>query len=330
MAKICEYCGRELAEGEACTCPQSVLLRSLHQGPDQGASAQPAPRPAFVPDESRVNWGVDHQPPAAAPADSLFQQMAEGSAPAAGPAPRSASRIRTAFRNIGPFFRAYFRAPGESIKTACTHHDLPLAVIYLLLFLVLGGLFFVTLFCRAAELLVSAVSGVGSLLQGFLGGYGGVRTHIAVPVTRTFLLGALLFAVAVALLVLAVFVAGKVGRTGGTLKSAFILCSLNTLVPSPGLILAIFMLFFSLRLTVYALLLAAVAWLVTTVLCAYQVAGAPASGRYWFALLLGVVAACILGSLLCGPIFQAALGGVSVNGAPLDTLYRQYGGYYMN
>lgn len=323
MAKICEYCGRELAAGEECTCPQSVLMRSLHQPkePQEPAAYDQEPsRPALVPDDTQVSWGDGPS----APADPLFQQM--GEAPA--PAPRRASRLATAFRNIGPFFRAYCRAPGSTVKTACEHHDLPLAIIYLALFLLMGGLFSVTLFCRAAELLAGAMSGLGSMLQGFLGGFGGMHTSIAVPMARTFLLGMLFFAVCAVMLTLAVFAAGKASRTGTTLQQSFLLCGLNTLAPSLGLLLATAMLFFSLRMTVYSLLLTAVAWLVTTVLCAYQMAGSPASGRYWLTLVLCVVAAYILGGFLCGQIFETALAGISVNGSPLGALYSQYGGYY--
>ena len=44
MEKICPYCGRTLAEGESCTCPQSVLLEhQKKQGETEGNMPRPEP-----------------------------------------------------------------------------------------------------------------------------------------------------------------------------------------------------------------------------------------------------------------------------------------------
>ena len=44
MEKICPYCGRTLAEGESCTCPQSALLEHQEkQGETEGNMPWPEP-----------------------------------------------------------------------------------------------------------------------------------------------------------------------------------------------------------------------------------------------------------------------------------------------
>ena len=168
MANICEYCGKELAEGEECTCPQSVLMREMDKQKEK-PPVQQAERPA----EPQPEASPAAEEPAAQAGETWGQAAAEGPGPggqwgpAPGPAPRQPSRIRTAFHNIVPFFTQYWKQPGQMIQTACQHQDLPLAMLYLLFFLACSGLFVAVLFQRLAAWVNWAIGMGQSFLQNF-------------------------------------------------------------------------------------------------------------------------------------------------------------------
>lgn len=56
MEKICPYCGRTLAEGESCTCPQSALLEHQEK---QGETEENMPWPE--PEERPIAPQIDPQ-----------------------------------------------------------------------------------------------------------------------------------------------------------------------------------------------------------------------------------------------------------------------------
>lgn len=326
MANICEYCGKELAEGEECTCPQSVLMREMDKQKEK-PPVQQAERPA----EPQPETSPAAEEPAAQAGETWGQAAAEGPGPggqwglAPGPAPRQPSRIRTAFHNIVPFFTQYWKQPGQMIQTACQHQDLPLAMLYLLFFLACSGLFVAVLFQRLAAWVNWAIGMGQSFLQNFLGGILNVG-NIAVPVVWMFFAGVAMALVLVLLTALAVFLAGKVGKTGLSYKNSLVVAGLSTLVPSLGLLAATILLFFTLRGAVYALLFAAMAWLFLTALGARR-AGGNETGRFQFALLALLAAAAILAGLINGQVMGTAIGRVSVNGVQLDNAFSPYGGY---
>lgn len=91
MANICEYCGKELAEGEECTCPQSVLMREMDKQKEK-PPVQQAERPAEPQPEA--------SPAAEEPADSGDRPQGQRR----GSPPGSARRFTTSShfsRNIG-------------------------------------------------------------------------------------------------------------------------------------------------------------------------------------------------------------------------------------
>ena len=150
--------------------------------------------------------------------------------------------------------------------------------------------------------------------------------NIAVPVVWMFFAGVAMALVLVLLTALAVFLAGKVGKTGLSYKNSLVVAGLSTLVPSLGLLAATILLFFTLRGAVYALLFAAMAWLFLTALGARR-AGGNETGRFQFALLALLAAAAILAGLINGQVMGTAIGRVSVNGVQLDNAFSPYGGY---
>ena len=72
MANICEYCGKELAEGEECTCPQSVLMREMDKQKEK-PPVQQAERPA----EPQPEASPAAEEPAAQAGETWGQTAAE-------------------------------------------------------------------------------------------------------------------------------------------------------------------------------------------------------------------------------------------------------------
>ena len=107
MANICEYCGKELAEGEECTCPQSVLMREMdkqkEKPPVQQAErpAEPQPEASPAAEEPAAQAGETRQrQKGLGPADSGDRPQGQRR----GSPPGSARRFTTSShfsRNIG-------------------------------------------------------------------------------------------------------------------------------------------------------------------------------------------------------------------------------------
>ena len=118
MEKICPYCGRTLAEGESCTCPQSVLLEhQKKQGVTEGNMPRPEPeeRPIApqIDPQAMEQQAKEEEPSPSQPDEPREENTTQAPPPPPGvdpafsqpaPAPRYPSRLTLAFENFIPFF----------------------------------------------------------------------------------------------------------------------------------------------------------------------------------------------------------------------------------
>lgn len=333
MEKICPYCGRTLAEGESCTCPQSVLLE--HQKKQEEAEANmPRPEPEERPlapqidPEAMEPRAKEGEPSPSQPDEPMEENTAQVPPPEfapafsqPAPAPRYPSRLTLAFENFIPFFKAYFRAPAQTIETACRHHDLPLGLLYLILPLVSSAAFFVLGLCQGLRELAYYLNQLSSVLS--IAGAGG---QITLDLPRAILGGVLLPLGVMVVFTLGLFLLGKTVKGPMDLQSAFLTVVLNSILPSVLLIIAIPLLYVSLWVSAALVMLAFLGWILLMFHTVHHLCAPAQGGRFcwcslfFFALSLGVSA------VLCGFILEFALEAVSIT-SPLFNQFMSPSGY---
>ena len=293
MAKICPYCGRTLAEGEQCTCPQSVLLEhQKNQEPPQ-ASAPPFPSPGDVPEEKGP---APSQPAEGSPS---FSQPA--------PAPRSPSRWARAFENLPHFFHSYFRAPAQTVAIACRHHDWPMGVLFLLLLLASFALFFSLELCQGLRELAYYLSQLSAALP--MAGAGG---QIALDLPRVILGSILLPLAGVSVFTIGLFLLGKAAKGPLRLQSAFLTVVFSAILPSLLLLAAIPLLYLSLWAAAALAALAFFCWLFLMFHTMHHLYHPAQGGRFCWCSLLFFLLSLGAGALLSAFILEFALDAVSI------------------
>ena len=335
MEKICPYCGRTLAEGESCTCPQSVLLEhQKKKGETEGNMPRPEPeeRPIApqIDPEAMEQQAKEEEPSPSQPDEPREENTTQAPPPPPGvdpafsqpaPAPRYPSRLTLAFENFIPFFKAYFHAPAQTVETACRHHDLPLGVLYLILPLVSFAAFFVLGLCQGLRELAYYLNQLSSMLS--MANTGG---QITLDLPRAILGGVLLPLGVMVVFTLGLFLLGKAVKGAMDLQSAFLTVVFSAILPSILLIIAIPLLYVSLWASAALAMLAFLSWILLMFHTVHHLCTPAQGGRFCWSSLLFFALSLGVSAVLCGFILEFALEAVSIT-SPLFNQFMSPSGY---
>ncbi len=308
-SRNCPFCGRPLSPNGLCDCPQARVTLNLRR-----ASLAPPDPP---PQRGRAGF-LRRTPLQDEPADlydaDFYEQDGEEGEPGAGdgllrqtpeplPPPRPFGRLRSACRNFFPFLAAFFRRPFQAMEAACRGRDLPLALLYLLLFLAGGGLFTAALARQGGRLLQGLLRDIASLTPFDLPG----PSRLWIEPKEFFICGLLMALCWALLAALAVFLACRLAKTRLDFRQALILSALCGLAPALLFLSAAGALFVSFRLALDLTLLAAAVYFALLFAAAFRAAGAPSGGLFCFGLLLLLFLAFLLSFHSWTYILQPAL-----------------------
>lgn len=261
---FCPYCGAQLEEGQQCTCP--------------GAQAAANPQPQQQPPQ-QAPYQQPYQQPQQAPYQQPYQQ------PAQPPRPSTPSPVGVAFKNFGPFLKAYWRDPSGATSASIAQNDVILSTILTVI-----------------QVLVALFTGLflGLRMFGSLLRYGGGGL-----VGYSVLAGFLGAVIGIFLMVLAVFVVAKICGSPASFKAAYIACSVNTIPVTLLLLLGLILGLIYPTLGIIVLMMILPVYTIPGVAVCRQLVPDTKSCKLWLSYVVAVIIVTIITCLIvyyAGPI----------------------------
>ena len=275
MAKFCKYCGTQLEDGQVCGCPQAQAEAAAQQ------PVQPQ-QPQQQPPQQQYAQPQPEQPPQqqyAQPQQQPYQQPAPA-------APRAPSPVGIAFKNLGPFLKAYFQSPVNAARTAVQQGDMILSIILLSIQAIVVGLMMFPL-----ALTRFGFRGVlGSFGRGLPGG-----VSIALSFFISLFLGILLAAICVMILTLLIFAMAKIMKSACSFKDILIGCGAHSVFVTALYVLAFLFFFVHMQAGMLFLTAAALTWVVLSVSVIQELIPSTEKGTFWLCTIAVVLITYLVG-----------------------------------
>ena len=295
VERFCTYCGKPLPEDGVCGCqPDTEETTSLDTPRESAPVAEPKAAEETAAQESCTQTDMAQDLP-------MFQ-----------PAPASENlywkKLKEPMGRLKSFLLDYWRDPIKATTGVLKARDSALAVTMMVLHVVLAGL---VLFVASSKLLHTAVESVA--------GASGGRTDIYVPLFTTWMVGARIAIIALALSVLAVFVQIKLTRVNAGFYYVLLAVGVNTVFSSAALLLALLFILFGWWMgAALALVLGAVFWCGLMTLLLVKIFGLPMTGSHL--TMAAVLMTVVLSMTVCtgGKLCEQATAGMYVAGQSLE------------
>lgn len=266
MAKFCKYCGTPLAEGQVCTCPQA-------QADASGAQSQ------FT------------QPPQQQYGQQQYNQQPQ--------APKGPSPVGSAFHNLGPYLKTYFRSPVEATRSAMAQRDLVLPIVLLVIQMIVAGL---TIF---------------SVLNKFVGimsapmRYYGSTAKVTAPFLGSLLAGILAAALAMIVYILLMFAVAKIMGSSCSFQDVLIASGANSLFVTAAFLLSFLVFFVSMQFGFILLLFTLVVWMGMSVPTVQAVVPNSNSGKFWICYVVSMLISLIITYFILSKCLWMAVRGIT-------------------
>lgn len=295
MDRFCTYCGKLLPEDGVCNCqPEQEETKSLDAPRESAEVAEPQTSgEAAVQERSTPTDMAEDRP--------MFQ---------AAPAGENIywKKLKEPLGRVTLFLRDYWRDPIKTTTGVLKARDSVLAVTMMVLHVILAGLVLFVASSKSLHAIVDSVAGAS-----------GGRTDIYVPFFTTWLTGARIAVIALALSVLAVFLQIKLTRVNAGFYYVLLAVGVNTVFSSAALILTVLFILFGWGMgAALALILGAVFWCGLITLLLVKIFGVPMTGAHltMTAVLLAAVISMTVwtGGKLC----EQAAEGMFVAGQSVE------------
>lgn len=295
MERFCTYCGKPLPEDGVCDCQTAQEeTTSLDTTQENAQVAEPqAAGEAAAPERCTPTDMAEDLPmfQAAPPGENLYWK-----------------KLKEPLGRLTFFLRDYWRDPIKTTTGVLKARDSALAVTMMVLHVILAGL----------VLFVASSKSLHAIAESVAGASGG-RTDIYVPFFTTWIMGARIAVIALALSVLAVFVQIKLTRVNAGFYYVLLAVGVNTVFSSAALLLVLLFILFGWAMgAVLALILSAVFWCGLITLLLVKIFGVPMTGAHltMTAVLLAAVISMTVwtGGKLC----EQATGGMYIAGQSVE------------
>ena len=295
MDRFCTYCGKLLPEDGVCGCqPEEEETTSLDTTKENAQVAEPQAPGETAPQECCTQTDMAEDLPMfhAAPAgENIYWK-----------------KLKEPLGRLTFFLQDYWRDPIKTTTGVLKARDSALAVTMMVLHVILAGFI---LFVASSKILHTIVESTA--------GASGGRTDIYVPFFTTWLMGARIAVIALALSVLAVFLQIKLTRVNAGFYYVLLAVGVNTVFSSAALLLALLFILFGWGMgAALALILSAVFWSGLITLLLVKIFGVPMTGAHltMTAVLLAAVISMTVwtGGKLC----EQAAGGMYVAGQSVE------------
>ena len=148
---FCQYCGKQLADGDDCDCAESqahAAAAAAQQQPQPLPQQEPAAQPAYQPAPPPPQWQGQ---PAYQPAPGTYY------VPPQNP---TAQAFKGLFVNTWCILKSFFKSPSATLAAACKDQELPQGIFFLIIKALIAGIF--------VPFMISAVL---NHMLGFFGGF---------------------------------------------------------------------------------------------------------------------------------------------------------------
>lgn len=332
---FCPYCGAKLEEGQQCTCPQAQQEQQKQERPQDPAyrpisgyqpisgfqpisSSRPSsgyqPSSSYQPNsdyQSRTDYQPGDDSPSGPedPANTSSQPDSQKRTEKQQPFSQVGKQMRNvtaqAAKNFKPFLSQYFSNPIAATRAAVEHKNVSLAVTLAVIRLLTVVFLVLSISAKLVDTVMSGLSFLGSILSMVGLGFGDSGSPFL-----CILYGILVAFIGVALFTLSLFALTQIFKSGGNFLGVFIANSVNGIVMTALLLLALVLSFLSLSLALGLVVMACLTAVVMGWLSARAVCPGQESGAFLFSYLGCILVVLIISWLVVPDILLRAVAAM--------------------
>lgn len=292
---FCRYCGRQLEDGELCTCKRAQQ--------DVAETAKAVEKADAVETDDASKAVAVTEVEEAAEASPSQQGVGNTMSPAV-----AQSAIIIAIKKIVPYLKQFFSDPGKAIRDVIQSEDTMLAITMTLIRALSMGLAIFGLLRSICKVIGTSSDKLSYYLDGN-------KLKVSASFSHSMLYGILIGLLGMALFTIVVFLIARVQKSSATFKSTYYATSANSIMMTLLLLCTFLLSFISVEVCLICFVLAIISWPIFE-LPAAQVLCERQSELFWTCYLVGVLLIFFIGWKTMPSLFLNAVGEtkLTVNG----------------